>query len=533
MSDRKVMMRFHLYRLNFMSMISILLLLTLPVLSRESKKNDALDTITGAELKDHIYYLASDFLEGRLTGSEGYKQASHYIASQLKAAGLVPFIKNAEGKESYLQSIDFMISSIAPESTIHIKQGQKEITVVPADQFLPLLHGQAFKDGRYEGNPVFVGYGIEEPDDGWNDYENMDISGKIAVMITGAPTKDGKPVLSEEKNELYGNLMQGASERLKSALNHKPAGIIMVLDSKNAEMWPGLAPTLNRPARRLSADEKKDTTWHLPIFVLHPEAAVELLKETGFDPVSGKGEVRSADLKDTAILFDLKYKIEREFACRNVVGFIQGNDPHLKNEYVVVGAHLDHLGVREGNTFNGADDNASGCAAILEAAEATAMSPQRRSVFFVFYTAEEGAGQGSFHFVDNFPFPLENIGVAINVDMVGRNCEPFPGSLLGISPDNLKLELAEFMEKANMDIANIDLRTYLHESDLGDYWGGSDEMMFHMRGIPAVLITSGYSHPDYHKASDDPDKINYDKVVAASRLIYALAISVANAEKIF
>jgi Zn-dependent M28 family amino/carboxypeptidase len=233
------------------------------------------------------------------------------------------------------------------------------------------------------------------------------------------------------------------------------------------------------------------------------------------------------------IIFDLKYKIERDFVCRNVVGFIPGSDPDLKDEYIVVGAHLDHLGIRDEGTFNGADDNASGCAAILEAAEAAAMSPQRRSIFFVFYTGEEGGGHGSFYFVDNFPFPLENVALAINADMVGRNCEPFPDSLLGISPDNLRLELAKFIETANKKIAYANLKTYLDEGVPGDYFGGSDEVMFYTRGIPAVLITSGYKHPDYHKASDDPDKINYDKVRTASRLIFALAVTAANAEKPF
>ena len=509
----------------------VILLLTLPVLGREERKNDPLDTITKAELQDHIFYLASDFLEGRLTGSEGYKQASYYIASQLKASGLAPIVKNAKGKESYLQPIDFVISTVAPESVLRIRKGQEEIALVSSDKFFPVIHAKAFKDGRYEGNPVFVGYGIEEPEDGWNDYKNIDVSGKIAVMIAGTPMKDDRPVLSEKKNEFYSNFMQSGKKRMMSALNHKAEGIIMVPDSTTAKMWPQLAPMMNKPTRRLVADEKKERSHFFPIFILHPEAAVELLKETGFDPLSGTGEVKSTPLKDATLIFDLKYKIERKFVCQNVVGFIPGSDPDLKDEYVVVGAHLDHLGIKDEVTFNGADDNASGCAAVLEAAEAAAMSPPRRSLFFIFYTGEEGGGHGSFHFVDNFPFPLENIALAINVDMVGRNCGRFPDSLLGITPDNLKLELAEFIEKANKNIANVNLKTYVQEDDLGGNFGGSDEVVFYTRGIPAVLITSGASHPDFHKASDDPDKINYDKVVDASRLIFALATIAANAEQ--
>jgi Zn-dependent M28 family amino/carboxypeptidase len=154
-------------------------------------------------------------------------------------------------------------------------------------------------------------------------------------------------------------------------------------------------------------------------------------------------------------------------------------------------------------------------------------------MFFVFFTAEEGGGQGSYHFVDNFPFPLKDLKLAINVDMVGRKSEPFPDSVLAIPPDNMKLKLSEFVKKANTDVSRVSLKTYLDTDDLGGYYGGSDEVMFFLRGIPAILITNGYSHPDYHKPSDEAEKINFTRVSEASRLIYALAITAANAEKLF
>jgi len=189
--------------------------------------------------------------------------------------------------------------------------------------------------------------------------------------------------------------------------------------------------------------------------------------------------------------------------------------------------------MQEDDAFNGANDNASGCAAVLEAAEAAAMSPQKRSIFFVFFTGEEGGGHGSYHFVDNFPFSLENIKLAINVDMVGRDSPQFPDSVLGVSPDNLKLQLAEFMEKANESMAKVNLKTSLNGEDFGDYFGSSDEAMFYFRGIPAVLITSGFGYPEYHKPSDEPDKIDYDRVADASRLIFALATKAANNEILY
>ena len=232
-------------------LICALYVITLPTLSQEKDRDKPIGTITQAELRDHIFFLGSDHLEGRMTGSEGYEQAAHYIASQLRAAGLAPVIKNKEGVESYFQEIDFEISTIAPESTLRIKKGQEETSFAFGEHFVPLLHGQAFKDGHYKGTPVFAGYGIEEPQDGWNDYANIDVAGKIVVIMNGAPMKNGKPVLPEEKHKLYSNFMQGARNRLMSAVNQKAAGLLLIPDPETAKMWSKLAPRMNRPSRRL------------------------------------------------------------------------------------------------------------------------------------------------------------------------------------------------------------------------------------------------------------------------------------------
>lgn len=514
---------------NSAKLIPILLILLVAM----GEESNPFESITKPELKDHIYYLGSDFLEGRLPGSEGYKQASIYMASQLNAAGLVPIIESPDGKKSYFQQVDFMVSTIAPESRLHVKIGQKEIEWKFEEQFIPLLHGQAFKDGHYEAGVEFVGYGIEEPEYGWNDYEKRDVSGKIVIFYVGSPMKNNEPVLPEEKHSFYSNIMESALPRFASAHLHKASGVIVIPDSQTLKMWSVLSSQMNKPSRRLKADETKERSHYIPIFLLHPEAAVELFKETDFDPISGEGDVESTHIKEVTFSFDLKYKIEKEFISHNVVGFLPGNDPDLKDEYVVVSAHLDHLGMQEDDAFNGANDNASGCAAVLEAAEAAAMAPQKRSLFFVFFTGEEGGGHGSYHFVDNFPFSLKKIKLAINADMVGRNSPDFPDSVLGVSPDNLKLQLAEFMEKANESTAKVKLRTSKSGANFGDYYGSSDESMFHFRGIPAVLITSGFGFPDYHKTSDEPDKIDYERVAEASRLIFALITSAANNEKLY
>ncbi len=501
-----------------------------PNLSLEKEDISPVDTISEAEMRDHIFYLGSDFLEGRLPGSAGYKQASIYMASQLGAAGLIPIMDSKDNKKSYFQQVDFSISSIAPESLLHVKKDQKEIEWKFGEHFISLLHGQEFKDGHYEGKAVFVGYGIEEPEFNWNDYEDQDVSGKIVIFCIGSPMKNEKPLLPEDKHELYSSMMSSAQTRMMAAFSHKVSGVIIIPDSQTSKMWSLLSDQMNKPSRRLKANMMKDRTHHIPIFLLHPEAAVELFEGTDFDPISGKGEIETARIKDIDLTFDLKYTIQEEFICNNVVGFLAGSDPELQDEYVVVGAHLDHLGMEEDEPFNGANDNASGCAAVLEAAEALAFSPHRRSIFFVFFTGEEGGGHGSCHFVDEFPFSLENIKLAVNVDMVGRDSPQHPDSLLGIAPHIKRVQLEEFMEKANESIAKVKLKTSENGAYIEGHYGSSDEAMFHIRGIPSVLIINGYPQPDYHTTSDDPDKIDYHRVVEAGRLIYALVATAANDE---
>jgi aminopeptidase YwaD len=434
-------------------------IITFPNCSPSKGPFSPIETISRDQLKGHIFYLGSDFLEGRLTGSEGYKQASFYLASQLRAAGLVPIVDGPEGKKSYFQHVNFVISKIASDSLLHLKKGQTEIKWRFGEQFIPLLHGQAFKDGIYQCPAEFVGYGIEEPDFGWNDYENRDVSGKIVIFYIGSPVKDGKPVLPEKKHNLYIDAVKSLRNRMMSVFTHQASGVVIIPDSLTAKMWFAFSTKMNSPTRRLKADVNKGGTYHIPIFLLHPEAAVDLFKDTDFDPISGKGNIESAPIKDINLIFNLKYEIEKDFICKNVIGYCPGSDPGLKDEYIVVGAHLDHLGMKEGDAFNGANDNASGCAAVLEAAEALAMHPQKRSIFFVFFTGEEGAGHGSYHFIANFPFSLDKIKLAINVDMVGGNPLQFPDSVLGVLADTRRSQLDEFMKRANESMAKVNLKT--------------------------------------------------------------------------
>jgi Zn-dependent M28 family amino/carboxypeptidase len=186
------------------------------------------------------------------------------------------------------------------------------------------------------------------------------------------------------------------------------------------------------------------------------------------------------------------------------------------------------VGIREGAVYNGADDNASGSAAVLEAAEAASMVPAKRSIIFVLLTGEEKGLLGSLYFADNPPVPLESIVLNINLDMVGRNSPDWPESLLAMASENRRPALLALIRDVNSQVeANLDWRLN-KGADPHGHVQRSDQLAFMQKGIPAILLTRGFMDPDYHEPSDDPGTINYDKVTQAARLAFALAVEAGN-----
>ncbi len=502
--------------------------------SQAQEPVDPLLSITEAELRDHIHYLASDFLEGRDTGTEGYMLAAHYGAIFFAAAGLEPMLTDTSGAPSFFQEITFESAKLSDASSMRAAVGEESKSYRLGEEFLAL---QIFSGGELESEqtPLFLGYGIEEPDHGWNDYEGMDVSGKTAVIVSGAPTRNGEPVLPEEQHRVYSSLSRSANARIISALNHRLSTLIVVVDSGSTSLWNEVATMMGRPSvRPVPAGTQDDAQRSAPwIILLKAQEAVDLLSGTGCDPISGSGPCTPGPLDGVRIAVDLKQEVEPAFAAPNVVDLLPGTDSILKDEYIVVSAHLDHLGIRNGEIYNGADDNASGSAALLEAAEAAAMAPTKRSIIFVLLTAEEKGLLGSMYFADNPPVPIEDIVLSINLDMVGRNSPDWPESLLAMGSENRRPELLELIRDVNSRVrANLDWR--LNEgTDPYVHVQRSDQLAFIQKGIPAILITRGFMGPDYHRASDDPETINYPKVRQAARLAFALAVEAANREVLF
>lgn len=470
-------------------------------------------SISIPELRDHMYFLASDELGGRMPGEAGYDIAAQYCVSQFRQAGLVPVCLDADGNKTYLQQVRIITKTRSEDSSLSIRTSGDPQPLRCGEDFFFSSSGVE-QETVLSGTLAFVGYGVHEPDHGWDDYSGIDVRGKWVVYMFGDPIENGTSVLPEELAKSYASGTEGYYKKGKTALEAGALGVIIVFNQQRFSWWdilrhasrkqcslPGHEPLLKAPCVEVMINE---------------EPLNRLFQERPFNPVTKEGEYGSFVLDDVTVSLEARQTVE-EIQSANVVAMVEGRDPKIRDEYITVGAHLDHVGHHGGEVFNGADDDASGCVAILEAAEAIAMDPPGHSVIFILYTGEELRFMGSQFFVLNPPVPLESILANINLDMVGR-------------PDGEARELATMVGSEKADI----LRETI--SDVNDRWTRirldyaydqyfmmSDHVAFYLSGVPVVFLHTG-DHADVHKATDDAEKIDYDFLKKASQLTYYLIL---------
>jgi len=492
-----------------------------------SQQTSKAETITMKELKDHVYFLASDEMKGRVTGTEEYKKAVSYCEREIKNAGLKPIIKDSQGKESFLQLVPFSkqkVEDIGP-LTVNTAGGKKEFKHNENFKFISV------RSAEISGKPlpvVFVGYGIEDEDSGWNDFKELDLKGKAVVVLPGVPMREDKPVLSEESHKLYTS-RNGEFRKRFTLLRNEPAIIINVADESDPQEWDKLTSAAEES--RLSYAGGSDSErgrmsrfMQVPAVTVKKEFVEMLFKDQEYSSLEGLEGYTTYDLKNTTVTFN--YALEEETVYSwNVVAMVEGTDPVLRNEYVTVGAHLDHVRPRNGEVCNGADDNASGSVGVLEVAEAVAMSPSKRSVIFILYTAEEMGLNGSAHFLADCPVPVESIIVNVNLDMIGRTDEASmkTRSHYVVGAEQKCSEMREIIEQVNARTVNWPL-TFLKQNEIR---GGSDHQQYWRKNIPAFFFFSGM-HEDLHRPTDDPEKIEYDKMQKIAQLVYELTMELGN-----
>ncbi|APY09482.1 peptidase [Winogradskyella sp. J14-2] len=470
-------------------------------------------TITKEELKDMLYKYASDAFEGRETGEKGQKLAVEYLKTQYQSLE----IPSPLGGDNYFQKVPLEKQSV---SEAKISVNGKEF--------------KSFEDHivlRASGNTaittqdiVYVGYGIHS--ENYSDYKDIDVKDKIVLAKAGEP-KDANGnyiTTGNVEDTKWTNGRQSLSSKREAALINGAKGLIL-LDSY---MFTRYAPYYKRQAENGSSGRLSLKSNESELMLMINETLAKAIHPTILE-----------DEKPKVIKTNLTLTIENkseEISSENVVAYIKGSTK--PDEILVISAHLDHEGIKNGKIYNGADDDGSGTVAILEIAEAfknaeIAGHGPKRSILFLHVTGEEKGLLGSRHYTDNDPiFPLENTVANLNIDMIGRTDpnrkEGDRNYIYLIGSDKLSTDLHNISEAVNKKYCNIELDyTFNDDNDPNRFYYRSDHYNFAKNNIPVIFYFNG-THDDYHQPTDTPDKIEYDLLENRARLVFYTAWEIAN-----
>ncbi|MBT8386340.1 MAG: M20/M25/M40 family metallo-hydrolase [Ignavibacteria bacterium] len=474
------------------------------------------------KIRTNLEFIASDELEGRESTTMGETISSLYIAKELESYGVKPFGDDG----TYFQNFEVDIRWVDESSTVTFIADDGETELKLGDDFLlskDPMPGKAFSGKNYE--IVFTGYGITANSYGYDDYANIDVSGKVVLIFRDAPLFEGEKVFSDEDHETYSE----TNYKIETAVENGASGILFLPRTSLSKYWRWIKHRAISSSFKLVGNEVDENEVTIPIILLSLETAADLLSGDKFSFQEISKEVDNGELPKPFLLnktVKLDYKTCNQIrTSRNILGIIEGTDEELLDEYVTFGAHYDHVGVMEGEIYNGADDNGSGTVAILEAARRMSLLKEnRRSILVIFHAAEEKGLLGSKYLTGNSDF-MDDLVVNINVDMVGRESID---SIFCIGSDMLSTELYELVQKVNDETVDFVLDyTFDDPNDPNRYYYRSDHYNYAKHNIPIVFF---YDHmlEDYHKPSDDVEKINFKKIEKISTLITELALRISN-----
>jgi hypothetical protein len=485
------------------------------------------NTIQAAHLKKHVYTLASDEFEGRETGTPGQEKAAAYISTYYESLGMKPANKG-NWYQTYPLKRETNLGSRADAG------GQA---------FAFLDHFYFFGMEAMElkaNNVVFAGYGIR--DKRHNDYKKISKpeANTWVMCLQGEPiSPKGKSKITKSNETSDWN----DDVYLKAEAARKAGATALLVVNTNYEMYMRrVRYWLEQPRMILERDQKPVEQKEIPIIYISPDFANALLKESGntvqtMQEKLNKGKMTKPVFCAGDVLFHVEQKIER-IEAENVLAFIEGSDPVLKNEVVVVSAHYDHIGIVNGQINNGADDDASGTSAAMEIGEAFYTASKdgkgpRRSVLILHVSGEEKGLLGSEWYSDHPVYPLNSTICDLNIDMIGRIDAEHKDSnyVYLIGSDKLSTDLHKISEQCNQTHTNLVLDyTYNSPDDPNRFYYRSDHYNFAKHNIPVIFYFSGV-HEDYHKPGDDASKILYNKMETITRLVFHTAWNVANRDE--
>ncbi|HUG42847.1 MAG TPA: M28 family peptidase [Acidobacteriota bacterium] len=505
----------------------------------------ASSTITAADLRSRVHFLAAEEMQGRDTGSLTNRITANYLAHQLEMMGLRP----AGDDGSFFQQVHLVQSRLEDGNRMEILSSDSTFLrgAVLGEDFYPSpLSGTR----AIEAPVVFAGYGITAPEYRYDDYASLDVAGKAVLVMDGEPhgnSADG-PFMGLAATEY-----SQAYHKINNAQKRGAAAVIFLNPNRRGD--------LSRARNFAWPEEISDARYYLdhwvraisiPAVVASPALVEDLFVSEMPDFREMRREIDQGERIEYARLALRSIRIEtaihRETVqAPNVLALLEGSHPTRKDELVVIGAHFDHLGVAaDGRIYRGADDDSSGTAGVLEVAGAFSSlpAPPSRSVLFALWNAEEQGLLGSRFYVDHPKIPLDETVAVFQLDMIGRNQEvpssdhPRYGGLPEQSPeenDNMvhligysaNQELTRVVRDGNLSIG-LELRKELDNHRL-NLLRRSDNWPFFVAGVPSLFFTTGL-HPEYHTPEDVPEKLQFEKMERIVRLVFLSALEVAEAE---
>ncbi len=475
--------------------------------------DDALATITKEDVHASFEKLTSDEFAGRGTPQRGLTKAEDWVASRFKDAGLEAM--GSDGS-SFLRNYGVKAVSVDATSTLALSiDGQDSPPLALDADFVP---ADGSKDGSAEGEVVFAGYGIQENKYHWNDLARVNLKGKIAVVLAREPRADEAGAFFEGKA-----LTESASIASKAkAVADKNAVAMLVLTASREESDLFLGSQYPSMHRGRGGDGLP-----IPVAIVSAEVATRLL---GRPVAEVRDEIDRLKRSDGVKLAKARARLAFSFTSHdvpvaNVVARYRGDDPDLWTQCIVVGAHLDHLGVDDrGRVYRGADDNAGGICAVLEIAEAFAkLKPKtKRSIVFMAFTGEEEGLLGSAAYVKEPAVPMDKTFGMINLDIIARGRKTAIEATL---PNE-----SSFIEKLLPEAERTSGARLKVGRGGKQFFQRSDQYSFHQMGVPTVFFNEGDVTEDYHQPTDTIDKVLEDKVAAVAKLAFSLAYLSANTD---
>jgi hypothetical protein len=500
----------------------------------EALKKKYAETITAADLKKHLSIIASDEYEGRETGKKGQHMTAEYLAGQFRSFG-IPGLPQRESSmentpEDYYQTVPLI--QLRPGGG-SITSGEKKFVFGTDYYYTNQVDDQKLQLSKF----VFAGYGIQ--DSLYRDYDGLDVKGKAVMTLADEPhDKKGMSIISgtKEASAWTTNRRRKSSE----ARTRKATALLIILPDFTARYQQN-KHFIESPSLQLDAEKKTQGSPDMPVIYISKEMADFLMKEqkknTGklISTISKKKKPVHFEFENT-LSIDI-VRTAQKLNSENVLGYLEGSD--LKDELVVVTAHMDHLGKDSTIVFNGADDDGSGTVSVLEIARAFALAKKeghgpRRSILFMLVTGEEKGLLGSKWYTDHPVFPLANTVCDLNIDMIGR-VDPAHQSdtnyVYVIGSDKLSTVLKTINEKNNARYTGMTLDyKYDVPNEPNNFYMRSDHYNFAKNNIPIAFFFNG-THADYHKETDEVSKINFALMERRARLVYYDCWDIANRDQ--